>query len=182
MTEKQRQRSIAKQRILEFCDKERAGDIIQRRFLASSEYADAGSIFVYLSMKNEVNTDIIVEQAFLDGKRVFVPVTGETEMLAVEITSKTRFDIGYFGIRTPVEYRLSEEAPDISVIPLLGFDDKGRRLGKGKGYYDRFLSKNPGMKRVAIAYSVQELSEGVAEEEHDEKMDIIITEEKIFCV
>ena len=58
---------------------------------------------------------------------------------------------------------------------MLGFDKKGGRIGYGAGYYDRFLSRHPHIRKIGIAYSVQEVPE-IPSQEHDIRMDIIVTE------
>jgi 5-formyltetrahydrofolate cyclo-ligase len=73
-----------------------------------------------------------------------------------------------------------EEKPydgDISValVPGLGFSLSGGRLGYGKGYYDAWLAKNPGVRRVGFCFEAQILTE-VPMEDHDQRMDYIVTE------
>jgi 5-formyltetrahydrofolate cyclo-ligase len=61
---------------------------------------------------------------------------------------------------------------------MLGFDRAGGRIGYGAGYYDRFLSKNPGMRKIGIAFACQEV-ERLPVDENDIRMDVIITEDGI---
>lgn len=68
---------------------------------------------------------------------------------------------------------------DLVVIPLIGFDRIGNRLGYGGGYYDRFLAKNNCGKAVGLAYSFQEV-ESLPVEQHDRKLGLIITEKEII--
>jgi len=63
-------------------------------------------------------------------------------------------------------------------MPLLGFDRNNSRLGRGGGYYDKFLARK-NYSLIAIAYSVQEL-ENIITEKHDVKLDIIITEKEVI--
>jgi 5-formyltetrahydrofolate cyclo-ligase len=59
---------------------------------------------------------------------------------------------------------------------MLGFDRKGGRIGYGAGYYDRFLSKNPGLRKIGIAFACQEV-DNLPVDENDIRMDAIITED-----
>jgi 5-formyltetrahydrofolate cyclo-ligase len=61
------------------------------------------------------------------------------------------------------------------VVPLIAFDSRGFRLGYGAGYYDRFLSRHPDMKKIGVAFACQEV-ETVPADENDVPMDIIVTE------
>jgi 5-formyltetrahydrofolate cyclo-ligase len=69
--------------------------------------------------------------------------------------------------------------PDIIVCPILCFDKKCNRLGRGGGHYDRFLKSYPKAIKIGLAYSEQ-MTESVYPEKHDIKMDIIVTEKKVY--
>ncbi len=80
-----------------------------------------------------------------------------------------------FGTLAPSELAPREE-PDIIIMPLLGFDSRGTRLGYGGGYYDRTLAglgKKPLL--VGLAFAAQELDE-IPREPHDVPLDVIVTE------
>ncbi len=80
-------------------------------------------------------------------------------------------------IRTPRE-TAEEITPDILVIPGLAFTRDGHRLGRGKGYYDRYLADYKGLK-TGICFQNQ-IFESVPHEEHDQLMDYVVTEESTF--
>ncbi len=69
--------------------------------------------------------------------------------------------------------------PDLLVIPGIAFDIKGYRLGLGKGHYDRYLSKNNNIKTIGICFS-KNLLQRLPTEDHDCKMDYIVTEHSII--
>jgi 5-formyltetrahydrofolate cyclo-ligase len=77
--------------------------------------------------------------------------------------------------------RASAGKIDLALVPGLGFDTKGGRLGRGKGYYDRLLG-DPlfGARKVALAWEWQ-IAEAVPTEAHDVLMDLIVTEERVIC-
>lgn len=68
---------------------------------------------------------------------------------------------------------------DLIILPVVGFDRRGFRLGYGGGYYDKFLAKNRCRQIIGLAYSFLEV-EQIPEEPHDQKMQIIITEKEII--
>jgi 5-formyltetrahydrofolate cyclo-ligase len=81
-----------------------------------------------------------------------------------------------FGTLAPSELAPQVE-PDVILMPLLGFDARGTRLGYGGGYYDRTLeklSKRPRL--VGVAFAVQELDH-IPREAHDVPLDVIVTEQ-----
>ena len=73
--------------------------------------------------------------------------------------------------------------PKIILIPLLGYSKSGFRLGYGGGYYDKYLSKNGvgNVKKIGIAFSFQEVEE-IPVEDHDERLDWILTEKHLYKV
>ena len=85
-----------------------------------------------------------------------------------------------YGIFEPTQ--LSQINPDIIFVPMLGFDKNLNRLGYGKGYYDRTISKVRKLKKIfviGLAYDNQMVM-NLPIENHDEKMDIIITDKNIY--
>ena len=154
----------------EICDK----------IISSDFFKDAKTVMVYLSFKNEVNTRKIIENAFLKNKTVLVPITDGDDMFLSVLDNLTSFKKGAFGIDEPAVINKWSGKIDICIIPGLGFDKTGGRIGFGKGYYDKFLSKNPCTK-IGIAYSEQ-IKENVFSEPHDIPMNVIVTEEEMFFI
>ena len=122
-----------------------AGDAIQAALLASPLYRSARSVFMYLSMPGEVPTGLILERAFADGKKIYVPKCVGPDMLAVPYPGPGSLRPGAFGIPEPVTVtsHVRAAALDLIIVPCLAAWPDGRRLGHGKGYYDRFLQGNP---------------------------------------
>ena len=67
-------------------------------------------------------------------------------------------------------------SPDLVIVPGLAFDPTGARLGRGKGYYDRWLGANPAVKTLGVCFSCQIL-EKLPAEPHDAHVDAILTEQ-----
>ncbi|HJJ51166.1 MAG TPA: 5-formyltetrahydrofolate cyclo-ligase, partial [Methanocorpusculum sp.] len=68
---------------------------------------------------------------------------------------------------------------DVVLVPMVGFDRVGHRLGYGAGYYDRFFEKNPNIPRIGMAYACQEM-ECIPSEWFDARMDLIVTEDEVI--
>jgi 5-formyltetrahydrofolate cyclo-ligase len=150
--------------------------------LRHEAFIQAKAVLVYLSRDEEVATDALLAPALESGKRVFVPVVDRDsgELRIAELSGPdTRFQLGPFGIRQPVDAELnfvSPEAVDLVVAPGVAFDRKGGRIGHGKGYYDRLLSQlDSHVNRVALAFDFQVL-DAVPQDGSDVRMDTLITE------
>lgn len=113
------------------------------RLFAQPEYIKAEVIMVYLSLPNEADTTPIVLRAWQDRKRVLAPKVSwnQRRMLPLEIRSLTDdLVVSNLGIREPVSgIPFPIRHIDLVIVPGLGFDEYGNRLGRGRGFYDRFL-------------------------------------------
>lgn len=109
----------------------------------------AHTLLLYYSLPDEVNTHEWIDELVTEGKRVLLPVVvNDKDMVIREYTGKHDLAEGSFHIMEPIgKLFLEEKYPEIEVaiIPGMSFDDGGHRLGRGKGYYDRFLTKLRGM-------------------------------------
>lgn len=147
-------------------------------------YKKAKTIFVYVSVNEEVNTRRFIEEALGLGKIIAVPKTykGSKEMKAVIINSLEDLGPARFNLLEPKDDSkiLEKEEIDLIVVPGAVFDFNLNRIGYGGGYYDRFLKdiefKN---NKVALAYDFQVLDK-IEVESHDMKMDLVITEKRIL--
>lgn len=109
----------------------------------------AHTLLLYYSLPDEVNTHEWIDELVAEGKRVLLPVVvNDKDMVIREYTGKHDLAEGSFHIMEPIGKLFPvEKYPEIEVaiIPGMSFDDTGHRLGRGKGYYDRFLTKLRGM-------------------------------------
>ena len=91
-------------------------------------------------------------------------------------TGKADLQQGAYGIMEPCgEVFTDYDSIDVAIIPGMAFDKQGHRLGRGKGYYDRFLSKIPKVYKIGLCFSWQLVDE-VPCDEHDIIMDEIIVQ------
>lgn len=120
---------------------------------------DAHTVLMYYSLPDEVFTHTYIDQLIKQGKKVLLPaVIDEQSMIIREYTGQQDLKEGAFHIMEPIG-RLypANQYPNIEVgvIPGMSFDKHGNRLGRGKGYYDRFLRQAIGMHKIGICFDFQ---------------------------
>lgn len=133
----------------------------------------ADRVLMYHSLADELDT-----HAFLDKwhgrKLMYLPrVNGvDLDILPYE---RTRMHLGAFRIEEPDGDDVADVADmDMIVVPAVAYDGRGRRVGRGKGYYDRLLATARAVK-VGVAYDFQLLDEDIETEAHDVGVDYVIT-------
>ena len=136
----------------------------------------------YWPKGREFDPTHILETAHKDGFTCALPkVREDTKVLSfIKWSPETSLTKGAFGIMEPEDGE--EIEPDFFVVPMLAFDRKGTRLGQGGGYYDATLAHYRGqkdIKAVGIGYSFQAVLFTLPVEEHDQKMDYILTPQGI---
>lgn len=161
---------------------------IKEWVFANKHFKAAETIFVYASYKSEVETKDIIQGALRLGKRVAVPKVHGTEMFFYEINSWEELFPGYQGILEPQNEGREPMIPagsDLMIVPGAVFDHKGGRIGYGGGYYDKYLNKifaAYGYKPycMALSFACQISAGKIPAEEHDKKMDCILTERRVI--
>lgn len=152
---------------------------ICKRLFTVKEYRDAKSVFVYMAQGNEPDTSAIIESAVAEGKTVAVPVClPDTRMLACRYEPGMEMRLNEFGIYEPVELK-SITSVDVALMPGLAFDESMHRLGRGAGYYDRWLKLYGGIFKIGLAFEEQ-IVDSVPYDNMDVKMDIIVTQSRII--
>lgn len=157
---------------------------VQIRTLALDCYRCARVVLLYSAIGNEVATTLISEAALDSARRVFYPkadpAVGTLQFHAVSALDELRR--GSFGIAEPHggEPLLSAEMDDAVIfVPGLAFTGRGQRLGRGGGFYDRFLaSAGPGVTAVGLGYSFQML-ERMPHDPWDRRLDYVVTERAV---
>lgn len=155
---------------------------ICKRILESTEYQNANLIFMYMAYRNEVDLSMVLYHAWEHKKRIGIPKVSGEDLIFYEIQSMDELVDGYHSIKEPSENLLVvNEMPQLILVPGVAFDRRGNRLGYGKGFYDRFFHQHMNCYKLAVAYEGQ-FSEQISVNEHDVRMDCIITEkERINC-
>ena len=137
----------------------------------------AKTVLAYYSLPDEVNTHQYIDHLVDMGKKVMLPVViDDTQMILRDYTGKQDLSEGAYHIMEPIGKLFPAERYneiDLGIIPGMGFDRQGNRLGRGKGYYDRFLAQVPQMYKIGICFPFQ-LVEQVPTDNNDIQMDEII--------
>ncbi len=135
----------------------------------------ASTVLLYYSLPDEVDTHAFLDELRSAGKIVLLPrVVDEGTMVLHRYTGRADLSEGAFGIMEPVGEPFTDYAAiDVALIPGVAFDAAGRRLGRGRGYYDRFLRQLPRARRVGVCFPFQRVAE-VPAEPHDVSVDEVV--------
>jgi 5-formyltetrahydrofolate cyclo-ligase len=155
--------------------------LIQTRFLASDVYRRAQCLGLYNPVLNEVHTEIVARRCLADGKRLAYPRVRGAELEFAELPALEALVPGAFGIgEPPGDHLLPLAELDLLVLPGVGFDLAGYRLGFGRGYYDRALADvPPELERVGFAYEFQVIGL-LPVAAHDCRLTLLVTEQRML--
>lgn len=145
------------------------------------EYQQAKTVFCFVSMERELNTSTLLDAILADGKTLVVPrVLAMGKMALHPITSLDTLKKSRFGIPEPAEDTptVSPQDVDFTVVPCLSATLAGARLGRGGGFYDRFLADYTG--NTALVCFHQLLSESVPMDSWDVPLPVVVTEKGIW--
>ncbi|MFP4023963.1 MAG: 5-formyltetrahydrofolate cyclo-ligase [Thiohalospira sp.] len=138
------------------------------------EFQQADIIMVYWSMDDEVYTHDFVLKWFKEKLIILPSVKGDELELRIFNGLDDMVEGSAFGIKEPRElYKSGLDKIDMIIVPGVAFDKQNNRLGRGKAYYDKLLSKTKALK-VGVCFDFQML-EKVPADQYDVKMDIVIT-------
>lgn len=157
-------------------------DDIFKQFLSIEKIRHASRFMLYVDFRNEVATREIISNLLDLDKEVYLPVTlkNEKKLIPKRIFSLDDLVSGAYGILEPRidAPTIAPSLLDVVIVPGSVFDKNGYRTGYGGGYYDRFLENTDAI-RVGVCFDFQ-LVEDVFSENHDKRMDFIITEKSIL--
>ena len=177
-----RQLMLARRKALAQTTMRSAGLLAQQALIATREFAEARVIGLYAPVHNEVETAEVRRAALASAKLVLFPAVCSAGLEFRQIDDPCMLRWGAFSIPEP-DAACPVHSPgdvDLIVIPGIVFDLSGRRIGYGKGYYDRALHQLEGMGRlVGLCYDFQIVGE-IPGEPHDVRMDMIITERRVI--
>jgi 5-formyltetrahydrofolate cyclo-ligase len=132
--------------------------IIKKALFRTSVFKKAKIVMFYMSFGGEVDTADMIKEAKKLGKTVVVPVCGKNRIMGpCVLKDKGKLLKGPYGILEPaVKKPISLKSLTLVIAPGLAFDKKGNRLGRGKGYYDRFLEILPeDVMSIGLAFDFQ---------------------------
>jgi 5-formyltetrahydrofolate cyclo-ligase len=185
MNEKQRLRKEIKERIHSIPKAlyEHYSYVIAQTLYKDPLWTSAHTIGITISNSPEVDTYQIIRKAWDEGKRIVTPkcLPKEKQMDFRVLDRFDQLESVYFGLLEPIEARTKRVEPieiDLIIVPGLGFDKNGFRLGVGGGYYDRFLQNYNG-NTLSLAFQEQ-MVDDIPKEVHDIPVAKIITNEGGF--
>ena len=148
------------------------------------EFKTSKIIATYKSLPQEVNTNEIIKQAIEEGKIIALPKVKQDKLEFYKYNpNKDNLIKSEFGVEEPeenVDNYIDKSKIDLIIVPGICFDKDKNRLGFGKGYYDRFL-QNINAEKIGICFEEQiMISKSIPTEEHDIKMNKIISDKKIY--
>jgi 5,10-methenyltetrahydrofolate synthetase len=169
---------------------------ISLRLLQTDEYKTAENVLLYVSIGSELDTNPLMEQALKDGKKLYYPRIKGDDLVFLQIKSTDELiPTGKYAIPEPTFTETSKvfdadtDSKTLILLPALAVDEKGFRLGYGKGFYDRYLAK---VKRKQIVYNDKIFlvcgiysalcTKRLPNETFDIPADMIITENEIINI
>ena len=157
---------------------EKDGEAAFKAFETFEPFLKAETVAAYMPMQGEAQIQPVLRLILDRGKRLLLPrVISKTDMAFFQVADFNHLAEGSYGILEPkAELSAYTGKVDLMVIPLLALALDGTRLGRGGGYYDRYLAKNPAT-TVAIV-NKNRLFSRLPEEKHDVKVNYYILEGK----
>lgn len=149
------------------------------------EYKNASSLFCYISMEEEPATHDLIKKALDDGKVVGVPRCLEDGIMIIKkIEAFDNLEKNIYGILEPKidAADMTDYDFDLAIVPCMTCNLKGKRLGHGKGYYDRFLAKQKKMVKTCVLCFDKLLREDIPVDSLDIDMDMVATEKGIIHI
>lgn len=176
-----REQLLRLRRALNRDERLRLSRIIQQTLLAEPKFRQAGTVALYSPIDHEVETGQLAEWGFQNGKCLVYPRICGDHLEFARLCSPDEMRVGRFGVLEP---ECGEVVPlsaiEVMVVPGVGFDEDGCRLGYGKGYYDRTLHQLPeGSWVVGLGYEFQ-VMEALPRHSHDQSLHALITERRIW--
>ncbi len=160
-----------------------ATELIHDKLFEFEGYQKAKNIFIFYSMNKELDTIRIIEHACSHGKTIGIPRTIKMgEMMIHEYKPGDPLVTASFGAEEPTAEapEMAVEDIDLIIMPCVTCNDKGERVGYGGGFYDRVLADFEGITVLPYFSKLQTLD--IPMEEHDQKVDYVITEKSVVHV
>jgi 5-formyltetrahydrofolate cyclo-ligase len=141
--------------------------------------------YLPIEKQNEISTWPLLKyvwQNFPEVRTATWQKTADGQFQSVYIQPETKYEIDKSGFWQPQNVKpfVRNTKFDLIIVPLLGFDDNGHRLGYGGGYYDRFLKTQEQAQTVGLCYELGHLKTPIPSEAHDFPLKTVITERKVY--
>ncbi len=158
-------------------EKRRRSVTILQQLEQQEAFQKARTIMIYWSMPDEVQTHDFVEKWYLQKQIILPSVCGdELELRIFEGKDRMKEGQAFCILEPTTKFTDPEEIIDLIVVPGVAFDKENNRMGRGRGFYDKLLTKSSACK-IGICFDFQ-LFEKIPVEHFDIPMDLVITESK----
>ncbi len=178
----QRKAGISARRALPDGERSAANSALCAHLTALPCFTSAKKLLVYAAFGSEADLAALAQIAQQLGKAVAYPICGEGFTLTAAVPEADGWEVGAYGIRTPVLSRSRILQPgelDLVLVPCTAFDAGCHRVGMGKGYYDRYLPRCTNAVKIGIAFECQRVGHA-AVDAHDYPLDAFVTEKGIY--
>lgn len=168
-------------------DKDETSRLILAQAMQLPEYQMAKWVLFYVDVRDEVRTSRAIRRALQSPKQVVIPYCVEDQLQLFHLSDWGELTPGHFGVLEPLpELREREQSLvppsqiELVLAPGVAFDRLGRRLGHGKGFYDRLLATMPpSTTLIGLAYESQMFTH-LETQPHDIAMHRVVTESRIY--
>lgn len=156
----------------------KASSIIQEKVLETDEFNSSGIVGLYSPIGSEVDTSTLAKHLIESCRVLAYPrIEDKYTMVFARVRDPViDLTLGRYGILEPLD-SCEMVKPDLIIVPGLVWDEHGYRIGYGKGYYDRYLRRNPDAAMIGLAYDFQVLS-SIPHSEMDVRVKLIVTERR----
>ena len=173
-----RRKNLSKTEVLENSKK------IEKKLFEINEFKQASTILFYVSYDNEVYTHDIIKKCLKKDKNVVVPIVNKEKksLTLSKLELWSNLESAAYNILEPKKECIKEipaDKIDMIIIPGVGFDEQGRRIGHGKGYYDKLLKDSKHSNHIGLAFEMQ-IVEKIPSEKHDIPVETIVTEKRVI--
>lgn len=149
-------------------------NLIYQKVINNKDILSSKTLLIYISINSEVDTIKIINY-FLYAKNIAVPKIIDNNMYFCYITNLNDLTSGKYNIPEPTNENIVTDFDNaICIVPGICYDKENYRIGYGKGYYDRFLSKNK-IKTIGLCYK-ECMIEKIDNDKYDYKIDEVITD------
>ncbi len=149
-----------------------------RAITSTPQWQAAHTVLLYHPLPDEADISPLLPQATAEGKTALLPAVEGEELVLRRYRGEASLLTGAYGIKEPTgeEYATLDNI-DLALVPGMAFDNHGRRLGRGKGYYDRLLPRLRGAHRMGVCFPFQTV-DSVPIAAHDQGVDSLIAGEE----
>lgn len=149
-------------------------NLIYQKVINNKDILSSKTLLIYISINSEVDTIKIINY-FLNTKNIAVPKIIDNDMFFCYVTNLNELTSGKYNIPEPTNENIVTDFDNaICIVPGICYDKENYRIGYGKGYYDKFLSKNK-IKTIGLCYK-ECMIEKIDNDKYDYKIDEVITD------